>query len=134
MSRKLLKDRNLKITKSRLAILDLLKEKSPLTAEEINDLLKDERSNLSSIYRNLSVFVENHLLIKTVGHNNIAYYQLNNDHHKHQLICKNCNKSISIEFCPTHQFEEQIEKETGYEIMSHNFEFIGLCPNCKNKK
>lgn len=133
MIQKLLKNNNLKITKNRVDIIKILEEENPLSAENIYDRLDKKTTNLSSIYRNLSVFVEHNIVIKSVGMDNIAYYQLNNENHKHQLICYSCNKSISIDFCPIHELENSIENKTGFKIKSHNFEFRGICPECNEK-
>ena len=33
--------------------------------------------------------------------------------------------------CPIHEVEKKIEKETGFIIKGHSFEFTGICPNCQ---
>ncbi|WP_282926628.1 Fur family transcriptional regulator [Helcococcus kunzii] len=129
----ILKDKGLKSTKTRTKILNLLKENSPLTAEQIYEHLMDSNIKLSSIYRNLAIFVDENIVIKSVGFDNISYYQLNTDHHKHQIVCTNCNKVVMIENCPLHEIEKDLEKSTGFKIMSHSFEFSGLCEDCQNK-
>lgn len=123
----------LKKTKTRVEILNLLKEDFPLTAEEIFEKLKDDKIKIPSIYRNLSTFVESGIVLKSVGLDGIAYYQLNDDNHKHQIVCTNCGKTKSIDHAPVIEIEKNIEKETGFTITSHTFEFSGICEDCKNK-
>lgn len=127
----LLKDKGLKSTKTRTTILNLLKKDSPLSAEQIFENLKDSNIKLSSIYRNLAIFLEENIVLKSVGFDNISYYQLNTDHHKHQIVCTNCNKTVIIQNCPLHEIEKDIEKNTGFKIMAHSFEFTGLCEDCQ---
>ncbi len=112
----ILKDKNLKVTKQRKLILEILeKENKPLAAEEIhNKLGKDFYIDLSTI-------------------DGVSFYQLNNEDHKHFITCNNCHKKFIIENCPVHDLEDIIEKETGFIIKGHNFEFTGICPDCQKK-
>ena len=90
--------------------------------------------DLSTIYRNLNILEEKSVLLKTTNLDGLNYYQLNTSDHKHFITCNNCHKKFVIENCPVHDLEERIEKETGFVINGHNFEFTGLCPECQNKK
>lgn len=129
----LLKEKNLKVTKNRKIILkSLQKEENPISAEELFDKLKRENEiDLSTIYRNLNILEEKGVLLKTTNLDGINYYQINNSNHKHFLTCNNCHKKFVIEDCPVHELEEKIEKETGFIINGHNFEFTGICPDCQ---
>lgn len=131
----LLKEKNLKVTKNRKIILEFLqKEENPISAEELFDKLKRENEiDLSTIYRNLNILEEKGVLLKTTNLDGINYYQINNSNHKHFLTCNNCHKKFVIEDCPVHELEEKIEKETGFIINGHNFEFTGICPDCQNE-
>ena len=129
----LLKEHNIRKTKLRIAILNLLKRSDPMTAEDIHKKLAGQGAKLSSVYRNLSLLTDKHLLTRIAGLNNFFYYQLNTEQHKHHLTCSVCRKSIAIEDCPVQKIENDIEAKTGYIITNHIFEFIGLCPKCQNK-
>ena len=132
----LLREKDLRVTKNRKIILEALqKEANPISAEELFDKLKVENDmDLSTIYRNLNILEEKSVLLKTTNLDGLNYYQLNNSDHKHFITCNNCHKKFVIENCPVHDLEEKIEKETGFVINGHNFEFTGLCPDCQNKK
>lgn len=132
----LLREKDLKVTKNRKIILKALqKEANPISAEELFDKLKVENDmDLSTIYRNLNILEEKSVLLKTTNLDGLNYYQLNTSDHKHFITCNNCHKKFVIENCPVHDLEERIEKETGFVINGHNFEFTGLCPDCQNKK
>lgn len=129
-----LKQHGLKETKTRKEILNLLENESPLNADQIFEKLKDSKIKISSIYRNLSTFTDENLVIRTVGLDNISYYQLNKDHHLHQIVCTSCGKMDIIDHGPLIEIENAIEEETGFTITSHSFEFSGLCPECKSKE
>lgn len=133
--KELLKAKNLRVTKQRKQILQILEiENNPISAEEIYNKLKNlSNMDLSTIYRNLNILEDKNILLKTTNIDGISYYQLNNDQHKHFVTCNICHKRFLIENCPIHELEDSIEKETGFKITGHNFEFTGICPACQKK-
>lgn len=123
-----------KNTRARKAMLEVMEKSfSPLTAEEIFLKVKEKScsANLSTIYRNLSILLEKGLVTKTVMGDGRAIYQFKGEEHRHHLICTSCNKTIAIDICPLHNFEEDIKEKTNYEITDHRLELYGLCPRCK---
>lgn len=128
-----LKKVGLQSTKTRVKILNLLHKEFPLSADQIYDKLKEDKIKISSIYRNLSTFVDESIVLKSIGQDGVAYYQLNNENHKHQIICTNCGKTIDLDHCPVHEIEKNIETQTGFKITGHTFEFSGICKECQNQ-
>ncbi|MDO5026310.1 MAG: Fur family transcriptional regulator [Tissierellia bacterium] len=127
----ILRKHGIRATKTRLDILNLLKDSDPLTADEIYEKLQSKGAKLSSIYRNLSILTDENILIKIVGIDSFSYFQLNTDTHKHHLICKECKKTIPLDNCPMENLEKEIEEQTNFLITNHIFEFIGICPDCQ---
>lgn len=130
--KQILKNKNIKITKQRKSILEILENiDKPLAAEEIHTRLSDDTEmDLSTVYRNLNLLEEKNVLLKSSA-NGISFYQLNNEDHKHFITCNICHKKFIIENCPVHDLEDIIEDETGFIIKGHNFEFSGICPDCQ---
>lgn len=126
-----LKKAGLQTTKTRVEILNLLHDEFPLNADQIFEKLKNDKIKISSIYRNLATFTDANIVLKSVGQDGVAYYQLNNENHRHQIICTNCGKTIDLDHCPVHEIEKNIEKQTGFKITGHTFEFSGLCEDCQ---
>lgn len=126
-----LKKAGLQTTKTRVEILNLLHDEFPLNADQIFEKLKNNKIKISSIYRNLATFTDANIVLKSVGQDGVAYYQLNNENHRHQIICTNCGKTIDLDHCPVHEIEKNIEKQTGFKITGHTFEFSGLCEDCQ---
>ncbi len=130
----LLRKNNIRVTKNRKLILDkIIENNDPISAEEILEKFKKEKINmdLSTIYRNLNTLEEVNLLLKNTNTDGISYFQLNSTDHKHFISCISCGKKFIIENCPIHDFEKQLEKETGFKIKNHSFEFTGICPECQ---
>ena len=134
--RELLKDKKIQFTENRKDVLEIISNSDgPLTAEQIQHIANKNKKNLrlSTIYRNLNILYENDLLMKSISRDGQAYFQMKNDYHKHNLICSKCKKVILLDDCPIHDISENIEKQYGYKITDHSFEFIGICPKCLNK-
>lgn len=129
----LLNKHGLKNTKTRTKIIEILSKEAPLSAEQLEEKLKSEGIKLSSIYRNLALFEENNILIRSISMDGISYFQLNDRNHKHQLICENCGKVFIIKDCPLDEIENMLEKSTGFKIRTHSFEFLGICKKCQSK-
>lgn len=124
----------LKKTKHRILVLKTLdKNEYPVSAEQLYFQLKKENINLSTIYRILNIFEEKGIVKKEVNQNKENVYSLVLKEDSHYLVCVKCHKRTPLPGCPYHEINEQIEEETGYQILDHNTEIYGICPECKNK-
>lgn len=50
-------------------------------------------------------------------------------HHHHHLICVNCEKTLTFDYCP---MEQQMVLPGKYKILNHRFEVYGICEECQN--
>ena len=133
---KLLKDFNLKSTKNREIVIDIITNSIlPQSAEDIYKITTSQKHNinLSTVYRTLNTLSDKGILIKQVRQDSRAYFQLNRHEHKHILICNSCHKEQPIDNCPFEGINKKIAKDTGFIITSHNIEIYGICPNCAKK-
>lgn len=131
-----LKQYGLKNTENRKIILSILGSSPTLVnAEEIFEEAKKKKDiDFSTVYRNLAVFCEKGIVIKSIGGDGTACYQLAKGSHSHYLICSECRKQVQIKGCPFETMKANIVQETGFHITGHNFELIGECPECFEKK
>ncbi|MCI1930311.1 MAG: transcriptional repressor [Clostridia bacterium] len=132
-----LKQSGLKITKQRVAILDILdKSKQPIAAEEVYENLKSNNIsiNLSTVYRTLELLTSKNLVLKvSIDGNSKSLFETNNMMHKHYLICTECKKILDIYYCPLENYEKELEQETHFKISGHRLDIYGLCPQCQKK-
>lgn len=135
MEKEILKSARLKNTKKRQIILTILeKAHKPLTAEEIyTETIGHTHMSFSTVYRSLGALTEKQILMKELMQDGKTYYQFNNNHHKHLLVCNICGEIIPIEGCPLHKLENDLISKTGYIITGHSLEFNGICPQCTEK-
>ncbi len=135
MSSDLLKSCGLRLTPSRKAVLDVLRNHSePMTAEKIHTLAcQSSRMGLSTTYRVLAQLTEHGLVLKNDGLDGFCYYQLHTHTHRHTLHCSVCGAVVFMDECPLETLESQLASQTGYIITSHSLSFTGICPACQKK-
>ena len=118
-------------------ILDIIKnEDTPLTAQDIfKKVSKNIDINLSTVYRALNNLEKSGMIVKTIHHDKIAYYELSSADSKSYLICDRCNNSYVTSSSDIEKLSKKIKKETGFNITSHTLELHGICSKCmKNAK
>ncbi|ATD54581.1 Fur family transcriptional regulator [Clostridium chauvoei] len=128
-----LKDRDIKVTKGRIALLNILENsESGLTADDLYEECKKQGKNLnlSTIYRSLELFEEKNVIKKTVLTDGPAVYSMKKESHEHILKCNICHKSVRVP-CPIEQIEEIIKKQVGFSLTEHKLEMKGICDKCK---
>lgn len=52
------------------------------------------------------------------------------DHHHHHLICVNCEKTMTLDYCP---LEQSIQLPGNYRVLHHRFEVFGICEQCQQQ-
>lgn len=120
-------------SKNRSIVLDTIKnEASPISADKIYESMnKIQKINLSTIYRILNTLTNQKLITKQIGQDGIFYYEINDNTHKHNIICDKCNNVTKINYCPIKEIESTIKKETNFDITNHIIEFHGICEKCR---
>lgn len=135
----LLHQNNLKKTKARMLILEILKDSQPKTADEIYSTLNkaNDKLNLSTVYRTCETLAKKDILLKSnFTDDGIARYEYCQSGHVHHAICLGCNKIIPINDCPFGKFDQVMKSKYGFDVKSHRIEIYGYCHDCckKNKK
>lgn len=119
-------------TPQRRAVLSAVSAaQSPLTAEQIFSLAAQAfpRLALTTVYRSLEAYVDAGLVRRSIYDDGISRYEIAAEH-RHFLTCTVCKRSVPLSVCPFEQLEEQLVRETGFQISGHKMEFFGLCPSC----
>ncbi|WP_396136383.1 Fur family transcriptional regulator [Clostridium sp. SHJSY1] len=127
-----LKRYGLKVTKGRIAILEVLtKANKSMGADAIFEECKNNGVdiNLSTVYRALELFEEKEIIDKFALKEGICSYRLKGEEHKHLLKCTICNKEVQVP-CPMRQIEEIVQSETGFTLTKHNLVMTGICEEC----
>lgn len=126
------KNRN---SKQRQMILDAVMTRCDHpTADQIylDVRAKDDKISRGTVYRNLGILSEKDE-ITNVKVPAADRYDSRLDRHYH-IFCTGCGKVFDAPLKYREQYDEQIEKETGFKINRHRLIFEGLCAECKNKQ
>ncbi|MBP1933134.1 Fur family transcriptional regulator [Ammoniphilus resinae] len=128
----LLKDQGYKYTGKREEMIRVFaKEKRYMSAKEILDYMKPDYPNISfdTIYRNLSLFTELHILEETEFNNERKYrFSCAHKDHHHHLICLRCGKTKHLKLCP---LDGLLGDPDDFTITDHKFEIYGYCQQCE---
>lgn len=127
----------LKSTRTRNLVLCLLyRHGGVLTAEEIYQELTGQGQgiNVSTVYRILEMFTAKELTEKHYLPDSRKYgFSLRTLGHRHCLICLKCRRIVEIDHCPLPEFEKELADKTQFDIVGHNLEWYGYCPDCRRK-
>lgn len=132
-----LKEKGEKLTLARKAIIDVLEaSKQLLSVADIYDALRKRNVNVnySTVYRNLDVLYKHQIVEKLIFAEE-AKYKLNvSGEHLHHLICKSCQNTEILPYCPYHDLEKVIRSHTDFLPLEHKLEIYGYCSACQKTK
>lgn len=123
-----------KTTEKRKIILQVLinHQSNFLSADKILCEAKkiNTHINMSTVYRNLLLLEELHLVHKILSDDGIAKYKLEQVHkHHHHIICQSCGKTDIIDYCPIKELNSLVEDKK-FKLTEHKLELYGYCENC----
>jgi Fe2+ or Zn2+ uptake regulation protein len=125
----------IKVTKSRVSLLKVLKEEhGPFTIEELHERIsrvsQDEICDLVTVYRSIGLFEGAGLVRRCdFGDGALRYEFQDNSTHHHHVVCRACRKVKSLDACFLQDLEKLLQKE-GYSNVTHTLEFFALCEEC----
>ena len=131
-----LKERGLKVTPQRMAIIEVLIEQrnlhpgARLVYEEAKK--KKKSLSLSTAYATLNE-LSRHGIIKTLQFDRMENrYEGNLEEHLN-LICERCKKILDYRV-PIAVDQREIAKKTGFSVTDTRLEYYGLCRECRKNK
>ena len=131
-----LKEKGLKVTPQRMAIIEVLIERGDLHpgARFVYEEAKKKKKSLSlsTAYSTLNEF-SRHGIIKTLQFDTMENrYETNREEHIN-LICEKCKKILDYKV-PIVVDQKGITKKTGFSITDTRLEYYGYCRECRDDK
>jgi Fur family peroxide stress response transcriptional regulator len=131
-----LREKRLKITSQRLAVIDVLIEQGnfhPGASLVYKKAKKKQKSlSLSTTYATLNE-LSRHGIIKTLQFDKMEdRYEGNLEEHIN-LICERCKKILDYNV-PITVDPKRVVKKTGFSITDTRLEYYGLCRECREKE
>jgi len=134
---KLLREKNLKVTPQRLAILKYLeKNKTHPTADQIYKELKKKNPSLSktTVYNSLDILRQNEIIKSLTICGSEHRYDFDHGTH-HHFLCTKCGMIYDIDYkCPNIENIRQLIESSGHHIDEIHGYFKGICKICIKKE
>ncbi len=133
-----LKKKNLKITKTRLDLIDLIADYDKhFEIEELVNWISsrtDKRVSRSTIYRTVKLLEEFGAIKEVIKKDNKTIYEfvVGRSHHDH-LVCVECGKIIEFVSEDIEQLQDEVCKTYSFKPIHHRLEIFGLCKDCQEK-
>jgi Fur family ferric uptake transcriptional regulator len=123
----------LKLTRSRLAVLQVLSDTSEhLKVAEVYRRARgiEPRIGLASVYRTMGLLAR----LRLVKHIHIdhrhRHYAPTLDGHCHHLVCRTCGRVVEFSDCGVEGIARLLTLRTRFRIEGHCMDFFGQCPEC----
>ena len=130
-------ERTAKHFRKRDAILTCLRSTTVHpSADWIHEQLKAEHSDISltTVYRNLSLFKEQGLIISLGTVNGVERFDGNTAPHVH-YICEECGSVLDLRgIAVPEELNSAVAQTTGGQVYGCQLTFTGKCENCLNSK
>lgn len=129
----LLRDRHLRVTAARIAALDLLAERSHLTADDVAVGVRERIGSLSvqASYHLLDALVSAGLLRRVDIAGSAVRYERSLDDHHHHLVCRSCGTVSNVDCRAEDDPCVPLGDQQGYEITDVEITLWGVCPQCR---
>ena len=125
-----------RLTPRRLLLLDLLRRGGHLDTDELYRRAKEKepRLSLSTVYRNLQLFIRLGLVEEHHFDNAHSCYEVKTDAGHHHLVCLNCGKIIDFEYPLSQKMKENLEARNEFHITGTKVLLVGYCTDCFQRK
>lgn len=124
-----------KYSRKRDAVLDKIRgTTSHPTAVWVYDEVKKDIPDISlgTVYRNLSVFKDEGLIVSVGVVDGQERFDANTDEHTH-FICLCCGDVLDITARMDQSLNAAVARENGLDILFRQLTFYGKCEKCSNK-
>ncbi len=131
--RELLKQSNLRLTRPRLAVLEVIEDEGKhQDAEFIARAARKKLGSLSrqAVYDNLHALVEAGILRRIEPAGRPALYETRVGDNHHHLICRKCHVTVDVDCAAGTRPCLQPSDDHNFVIDEAEVVFWGLCPNC----
>lgn len=123
----------LRMTTQRQVIMEELKNvKSHPTAGELCSMVRRRlpRISLGTVYRNLDILSRAGMLQKLDVAGQEMRFDGNTMNHYH-LRCLQCGRVFDVDMDLLADVEDQVARESGFQVLGHRLEFVGRCETCQ---
>ena len=128
----LLRQRGLRVTPQRLAVLRAVSDAPHATADAVAETVEGEIGSISvqAVYDALAALTEKGLLRRIQPAGSSARYETRVGDNHHHLICRVCNRTVDIDCALGKAPCLTVVEDFGYEVDEAEVIYWGRCPDC----
>jgi Fe2+ or Zn2+ uptake regulation protein len=136
-----LRHAGIKVTRIRLAILDLITERGRhMTADEITAALRSRgvAADRVTVYRNIDRMVQEGLMVAACTPGKamrVGVCAQPGAGHHHHIVCERCGRVAETHGCPIQDageaFVRRVQEASGFRLTGHITHYIGVCLECR---
>jgi Fur family ferric uptake transcriptional regulator len=132
--RERLRDSGYRLTPQRELVLAAVEKLGHATPEEVLACVRESSSavNLSTVYRNLEVLEDLGLVRHAHLSDRGATYHSTTEHEHFHLVCRKCQRVISVEPDAASPFVARLREERGFEADLGHLVVFGSCVECES--
>ncbi|MFB3818869.1 MAG: Fur family transcriptional regulator [Candidatus Methylomirabilales bacterium] len=132
---KALQQRGHRLTRSRLAVLQVLDEAGAhLKVAELHRRAQRLSAGISlaSVYRTMDLLAQLGLVTRVHTDHRQRHYAPVSHGHGHHLICNGCGRVVEFTDCRMGALARRLSRRARFQIESHSLEFFGRCEDCRS--
>ncbi len=132
-----LRERGYRLTPQRMAVLKVLatSQEHP-SVERIYERVKVDfpMTSLATIYKTVTLLKEMGEVWELGFSDDSNRYDGNKPYPHPHLICTRCKSIVDLEVATLSELSQEVARSTGYRILGHRLDFLGICPQCQDKE
>lgn len=109
-------------------------ERHAWSIDELHDTVRSSlgSADYSSVFRAVSLLERQGVIDKIDLGEGHARFELREAHHEH-IRCDRCGRVSEVPVCVLDDATSQVQKLTGYRVLSHQVVFGGVCQECATR-
>jgi len=131
-----LRESEYRLTPQRVELIRLIasSEGHPSAARLYNQIkVQFPTMSLATVYKTLDLLKELGEVLE-IGLRDDSHYDGNKPYPHPHLICTKCQKIMDGELdAAVKNMVQEVEQNFGFQIVKHQLDFYGICPDCQNK-
>lgn len=128
-----LRDRGLRVTRPRIAVLSILARGGHLRVDEVRRHTVDELGTVSvqAIYDVLSTLADAELVRRIEPAGSPTQYEIRVCDNHHHLVCRSCGRVEDVDCATGRQACLHPSDNAGFVVEKAEVTYWGLCPHCQ---
>jgi Fur family peroxide stress response transcriptional regulator len=106
------------------------------SVEQIYERVKADfpMTSLATIYKTVTLLKEMEEVLELGFNDGSNRYDGNKPYPHPHLICTRCRSIVDPEVATLSELHQEVARSTGYRIVSHRLDFLGVCPQCQEEE